>query len=152
MTAVRKAVERMSAEQSKVAAGECEECLSQHGGRCTIVCLANSRKYGRHCIAGVCERRRAWVRPISALSDGSLPAASILVGGEQPKLLQAVLPEDQIVATDVHQVRIDFDRRRRADHALTHHQPHRPLPSKVDVGKGISRNKWGVADRGNSAN
>ncbi len=90
MTAVRKAVERMSAEQSKVAAGECGECLSRHGGRCTIVCLANSRKYGRHCVAGVCERRRAWVRPISALSDGSLPAASILVNGEQPKLLQAV--------------------------------------------------------------
>ncbi len=80
----------MSGGPSGTGLGECEGCPSLREGRCRIVCLANSRKYSRHCVAGVCARRRAWVRPISALSDGALPAASIQVSGEQPRLLQAV--------------------------------------------------------------
>jgi hypothetical protein len=80
----------MSGDASDRTAESCRECLSARTPRCAIICLANSRKHGFHCIAGICPLTGAWVRPISRLTNGSLPEGAILVDGEQPKLLQIV--------------------------------------------------------------
>lgn len=53
-----------------------------------IVCLANSRKYGDHCVAGK-EMKEGkfgeWIRPVSSLENGELPDEAILFGkGKTP--------------------------------------------------------------------
>jgi hypothetical protein len=55
-----------------------------------IICLANSRKHGNHCIAGIAAPGGAWLRPISTLPDGALPREAILVEGREPQLLEVL--------------------------------------------------------------
>ena len=77
----------------------------------TIVCLANSRKLGGHCVAGKKLEDNKWIRPISQLAtgelyhqhiqyrDGSLPKCldviAIPVAREEPKFFQ---PENVLIA------------------------------------------------------
>jgi RecQ family ATP-dependent DNA helicase/uracil-DNA glycosylase family 4 len=51
-----------------------------------IVCLANSRKHGARCIAGIVPSNGAWVRPVSNLDDGRVERATRLVDGREPSL------------------------------------------------------------------
>ena len=51
-----------------------------------IICLANSRKHGAYCLAGIDPSTCAWVRPVSGLDDGRVERATMLVNGEIPKL------------------------------------------------------------------
>ena len=51
-----------------------------------IVCLANSRKHGARCIAGIALSSGAWVRPVSDLDDGRVERAMRLVDGREPSL------------------------------------------------------------------
>ncbi len=51
-----------------------------------IVCLANSRKHGARCIAGIALSTGAWVRPVSDLDDGRVERAMRLVDGREPSL------------------------------------------------------------------
>ena len=56
----------------------------------TIVCLANSRKHGERCIAGIDRETGRWVRPVSGLDDGRVPRARQLVDGRDVQLLDLV--------------------------------------------------------------
>jgi len=56
----------------------------------TIICLANSRKHGERCIAGIEVETGRWVRPVSGLDDGRVPRAIQLINGKDVKLLDLV--------------------------------------------------------------
>lgn len=51
-----------------------------------IICLANSRKHGGRCIAGIETSTSAWVRPVSDLDDGRLERKERLIDGKEPAL------------------------------------------------------------------
>ena len=51
-----------------------------------ILCLANSRKHGARCVAGIVLSSGAWVRPVSDLDDGRVERATRLVDGREPSL------------------------------------------------------------------
>lgn len=51
-----------------------------------IICLANSRKNTHRCIAGMTSNGR-WIRPVSALPDGSITWSVRQVAGTEPMLL-----------------------------------------------------------------
>lgn len=53
----------------------------------TIICLANSRKHGDRCIAGINPQTGEWVRPVSHLNDGRVPKPMRLIDGQEPQLL-----------------------------------------------------------------
>jgi hypothetical protein len=57
-----------------------------------FICLANSRKNGARCVAGLRVDTHQWIRPIGTyFSDGSLSAHSIVLpDGSQPALLDIV--------------------------------------------------------------
>jgi hypothetical protein len=52
-----------------------------------IICLANSKKYGDRCIAGIETSTGKWIRPTSNLEYGQVPKEMILVDGKEPRLL-----------------------------------------------------------------
>ncbi|MCK4623717.1 MAG: hypothetical protein KAV00_00260 [Phycisphaerae bacterium] len=52
-----------------------------------IICLANSRKHGNSCIAGIKQVTGKWIRPISTLPDGAITPAMRLIRGAEPELL-----------------------------------------------------------------
>lgn len=52
-----------------------------------IICLANSKKNGDRCIAGINICTGKWIRPVSGLKDGRIPVNRCLVNGEEPQLL-----------------------------------------------------------------
>jgi hypothetical protein len=52
-----------------------------------IICLANSKKHGERCIAGIETSTGKWIRPVSNLDDGRVPRDICLVNGEEPKPL-----------------------------------------------------------------
>ncbi|MER3491021.1 MAG: hypothetical protein C4323_01045 [Mastigocladus sp. ERB_26_2] len=52
-----------------------------------IICLANSKKYGDRCIAGIEISTGKWIRPVTNLEFGQVPKEMCLVDGEEPKLL-----------------------------------------------------------------
>lgn len=52
-----------------------------------IICLANSKKYGDRCIAGIEITTGKWIRPFSNLEYGQVPIKMCLIDGEEPKLL-----------------------------------------------------------------
>jgi ATP-dependent DNA helicase RecQ len=56
----------------------------------TIICLANSRKHGERCIAGIEVETGRWVRPVSGLDDGRVPRARQLINGKDVKLLDLI--------------------------------------------------------------
>lgn len=51
-----------------------------------IICLANSRKHGGRCIAGINLRNGHWIRPVSGLDDGRVERETRLVDGREPRL------------------------------------------------------------------
>lgn len=53
-----------------------------------IICLANSRKHGAHCVAGIAPDTGQWIRPVSGLDDGRLPREMRLVDGREPELME----------------------------------------------------------------
>ena len=56
-----------------------------------IVCLANSRKLGGRCVAGIRLDGGGWVRPVSSFSDGTLyPFQYRLNDGSTPQLLDVM--------------------------------------------------------------
>ncbi len=55
-----------------------------------IVCLANSRKHGGHCVAGIELPSGQWVRPVSSLDDGRLTRRMRLVDRREPRLLDVL--------------------------------------------------------------
>lgn len=52
-----------------------------------IICLANSKKNGDRCIAGIDICSGKWIRPVSNKNDGRVSVNECLVNGEEPKLL-----------------------------------------------------------------
>ncbi len=55
-----------------------------------LICLANSRKHGAHCVAGIEPTSGTWLRPVSDLDDGRLTRDLRLVHGREPRLLEAL--------------------------------------------------------------
>ncbi len=56
-----------------------------------IICLANSRKYGARCIAGIDVNTGRWVRPVSSTrSDGAIPEQMQRIEDEDVKLLDVL--------------------------------------------------------------
>ncbi|MFO7906187.1 MAG: hypothetical protein R6U98_26250, partial [Pirellulaceae bacterium] len=51
-----------------------------------FICLANSRKHGGRCIAGIERRSGKWIRPVSDLDDGRVARPTRLVDGREPRL------------------------------------------------------------------
>ncbi|MFW6170668.1 MAG: DNA helicase RecQ [Planctomycetota bacterium] len=51
-----------------------------------LICLANSRKHGARCIAGIEPHSGTWIRPVSDLDDGRVPRPTRLVDGREPQL------------------------------------------------------------------
>jgi len=51
-----------------------------------IICLANSRKHGARCIAGIQPSTGKWIRPVSDLDDGRIERAVRLIDGREPGL------------------------------------------------------------------
>ena len=51
-----------------------------------IICLANSRKHGAYCVAGIDPGTGTWVRPVSALDDGRVERTTMLTDGKVPCL------------------------------------------------------------------
>lgn len=61
-----------------------------------IICLANSKKNGDRCIAGIDICTEKWIRPVSRLEDGSIPASKRLINGKEPQLLDILdIPVDK---------------------------------------------------------
>jgi hypothetical protein len=52
-----------------------------------VICLANSRKHGNACIAGIDVETGAFVRPVSKLPDGGITWEMREIGGAEPQLL-----------------------------------------------------------------
>lgn len=53
-----------------------------------IICMANSRKHGGRCVAGLRADGKGWIRPVSPLEDGTLLRRHYqLNDGSEPKLL-----------------------------------------------------------------
>lgn len=52
-----------------------------------IICLANSKKNGDRCIAGIDICTGKWIRPVSDFQDGRIPVNRCLVNGQEPQLL-----------------------------------------------------------------
>ncbi|RUR75786.1 hypothetical protein ACF3DV_28700 [Chlorogloeopsis fritschii PCC 9212] len=52
-----------------------------------IICLANSKKYGDRCIAGIENSTGKWIRPVTNLEHGQVPKEMCLVDNEEPRLL-----------------------------------------------------------------
>jgi hypothetical protein len=59
-----------------------------------IIVLANSRKLGGRCVAGISTRSGCWVRPVSRLPHGQLEPAHCRVEGRQAQLLDVVEIEE----------------------------------------------------------
>ena len=56
-----------------------------------IICLANSRKYSHHCIAGLRTDGKGWLRPIGKVADGSFYTNEItLQDGTLPRVLDVI--------------------------------------------------------------
>jgi hypothetical protein len=65
-----------------------------------IICLANSKKHGERCIAGIDIDTGRWIRPIYTNStnpkDGRIPRKIRLINGEEAKLLDVIdIPLDE---------------------------------------------------------
>jgi len=57
----------------------------------TVLCLANSKKEGERCIAGIDVRTSQWVRPVSRHTPkGEVPFRERQVNGQEPKLLDLI--------------------------------------------------------------
>lgn len=56
-----------------------------------IICLANSRKLGKRCIAGIDIASGEWIRPVSSDSDGALTDMHyVLDNGRQPQIFDVI--------------------------------------------------------------
>jgi hypothetical protein len=55
-----------------------------------IICLANSRKHGNRCIAGLERTSRRLIRPVSSLCDGAIPSEVQRVSGQDASLLDVL--------------------------------------------------------------
>lgn len=56
-----------------------------------MICLANSRKHGGHCVAGLRADGGGWIRPVSSAPDGTLrPGDYCMAGGEHLHVLDHV--------------------------------------------------------------
>lgn len=55
-----------------------------------IICLSNSKKLGERCIAGIDIHTGRWIRPVYDSEDGSVPRATRLIEGKEPKLLDII--------------------------------------------------------------
>jgi ATP-dependent DNA helicase RecQ len=51
-----------------------------------ILCLANSRKHGAYCFAGIDMSSGEWIRPVSGLDDGRVERDAMLIDGAMPRL------------------------------------------------------------------
>ncbi|MBD3242283.1 MAG: DNA helicase RecQ [Chitinivibrionales bacterium] len=49
-----------------------------------IICLANSRKHGAYCVAGIDMETREWIRPVSDLDDGRVERRTMQLGDDIP--------------------------------------------------------------------
>jgi hypothetical protein len=57
----------------------------------SIVCLANSKKFGGYCIAGKECDGRTWIRPVSSCPTGELSQTEIrLQDGSEPRVLDVI--------------------------------------------------------------
>jgi hypothetical protein len=57
----------------------------------TVLCLANSKKEGERCIAGIDVRTGQWVRPVSRhTSKGEVPFSERQLNGQEPKPLDLI--------------------------------------------------------------
>jgi hypothetical protein len=52
-----------------------------------IICLANSKKHGDRCIAGIDICTGKWIRPVSDGEDGRISRDIYLINNEEPQLL-----------------------------------------------------------------
>lgn len=81
-----------------------------------IICLANSRKHGNSCIAGIEPVTGRWIRPVSTLPDGAITPKMRLIRDAEPELLDILeiplqesgpdygfQPENKLLATGVWQ-------------------------------------------------
>jgi hypothetical protein len=58
----------------------------------TVLCLANSKKEGERCIAGIDVSTGQWVRPVSRHTPkGEVPFRERQVSGQEPQLLDLIL-------------------------------------------------------------
>jgi hypothetical protein len=59
--------------------------------RKTIVCLANSKKLGAYCVAGVEQDTQDWIRPLGSGSHGAVTVSEqTLADGTRPELLDLI--------------------------------------------------------------
>jgi hypothetical protein len=72
-----------------------------------IICLANSKKNGDRCIAGIDICTEKWIRPVSKLQDGKIPVNRSLVNGKEPQLLDIL--DIPLVVAGVNKVTINLD-------------------------------------------
>lgn len=69
-----------------------------------LVCLANSRKLGGRCVAGVALSSGEWIRPVSNREQGTLYRADYeFSSGEGPELLDVVVVPLALAAPEPHQ-------------------------------------------------
>ena len=52
-----------------------------------IICLANSKKHGEGCVAGIEPATGRWIRPVTSLSHGEVPKHTRQIGRTEPALL-----------------------------------------------------------------
>src|SRR5687768_13524839 len=56
-----------------------------------IICLANSRKHGGRCVAGLHTNGGGWLRAVGRVPDGTLfPPDYTLTDGSEPRLLDVI--------------------------------------------------------------
>ena len=78
-----------------------------------MIVLANSRKMGGRCVAGISRGSGGWVRPVSSRPEGELAPTDCAVEGRPPRVLEIVRFSHQGLLNDPAQpenVLIDDDR------------------------------------------
>lgn len=68
-----------------------------------VVVLANSRKLGGRCVAGICLRTRRWIRPVSTNPHGELDLAQASAGDRPVRELDVVRIEYERAAASPRQ-------------------------------------------------
>lgn len=69
-----------------------------------LVCLANSRKHGGRCVAGIALPSGDWIRPVSSHADGTLSRLHYLLeDGTEPSVLDVVHMELERPRPELHQ-------------------------------------------------
>ncbi len=100
----------------------------------TMVCLANSRKFGGRCIAGLAwdeEKDWVWIRPVSDIGTGELNSERFYQDGSDPQLLDLIdlsLLQPRPSGCHAEDILVDSTKQWRKSDNITYHEVIESIP------------------------